>query len=180
MPIFSHVLPRVSYSAMRFKFDILCIFCYSIGERQVGKMKVRNMAQCALFAALLTLCAWVSVPAADVAFTLQTFGIALTLLLLDGKRGTLSILVYLLLGIVGLPVFTGFQGGIGTLLNVTGGYILGFLVWGLLYWLITAIAPNKQLLALILGLLACYAFGSFWFCWLYLQKAPSSALASFF
>ena len=133
-------------------------------------MKIRNMALCGLFAALLTLCAWISVPGAGVVFTLQTFGIALTLLLLGGKRGSMAVFVYLLLGIVGLPVFTGFQGGIGTLLNVTGGYILGFLVWALLYWVITAFAPKKQVLAMVAGLLVCYAFGSFWFYALYLQR----------
>ena len=58
-------------------------------------MQARNMARCALFAALLILCAWISVPAGDTAFTLQTFGIALVLWLLEGKWGTLSIFVYL-------------------------------------------------------------------------------------
>ena len=67
-------------------------------------MRIRNMARCALFAALLAICAWISVPVADVAFTLQTLGVALALWLLGGKRGTLSVLVYLLLGVAGLPV----------------------------------------------------------------------------
>lgn len=142
-------------------------------------MKVRNMALCALFAALLALSAWLSIPAGEIAFTLQTFGVALTLSLLGGKWGSLSILVYLLLGAVGLPVFSGFQGGIGTLLNVTGGYIFGFLVWSLLYWLITALTPDKPLfplLAQVVGLLACYAFGSIWFCWLYLQRGSAVSI----
>lgn len=139
-------------------------------------MKVRNMAQCALFSALLCLCAWLSVPVTDVAFTLQTFGVALTLLLLGGKQGTVSVFVYLLLGAVGLPVFTGFQGGIAALLHVTGGYLLGFLVWALLYWLITAITPGKQLLAMVLGLIACYTFGSAWFYSLYLQSGSAMGI----
>lgn len=139
-------------------------------------MKARNMALCALFAALLTLCAWISIPVADVAFTLQTLGVALVLALLGGKRGTLAIGVYLLLGAVGLPVFSGFQGGLGTLLGVTGGYILGFFVWALLYWLLTALGPDSsrfRLLAMVLGLFACYAFGSIWFYWLYLRQGST-------
>lgn len=139
-------------------------------------MKIRNMALCGLFAALLALCAWLCVPVGDVAFTLQTFAVALTLLLLGGKRGTVAVFVYLLLGTVGLPVFTGFQGGIGALLGVTGGYIMGFLVWALLYWLITAIAPNKQILAMVLGLIACYAFGSFWFSRVYLANGGAMGI----
>lgn len=142
-------------------------------------MKARNMALCGLFAALLTLCAWISVPGAGVVFTLQTFGVALTLLLLGGKRGSITVLVYLLLGAVGLPVFTGFQGGIGTLLNVTGGYIVGFLVWALLYWLITAFAPQKRVMAMVAGLLVCYTFGTLWFYSLYLQGDPALSLGAF-
>ena len=142
-------------------------------------MRVRNMALCAFFAALLTLCAWLSIPAGTVAFTLQTFGVALTLLLLGGNRGTVAIFVYLLLGIVGLPVFTGFQGGIGVLLNATGGYILGFLVWGLLYWLLTSVLPNTgkfQIIAMVLGLAACYCFGTGWFNHLYIRQGGSGSL----
>lgn len=142
-------------------------------------MKIRNMALCGLFAALLTLCAWISVPGAGVVFTLQTFGVALTLLLLGGKRGTLAVFVYLLLGVVGLPVFTGFQGGVGTLLNVTGGYIVGFLVWALIYWLITFLAPKKRVLAMVAGLLVCYVFGSAWFYTLYLQSGSVIGLGAF-
>ena len=139
-------------------------------------MKARNMARCALFAALLTLCAWISIPVTDVAFTLQTLGVALVLWLLDGKRGTLAIFIYLLLGAVGLPVFSGFQGGLGALLGVTGGYILGFLVWGILYWLLSAFGPKTagfQIIAMALGILGCYVFGSLWFYRLYLRSGSA-------
>lgn len=142
-------------------------------------MKARNMALCALFAALLTLCAWISLPGGDVAFTLQTLAVALTLGLLGGKRGSLAILVYLLLGAVGLPVFSGFQGGLGILLGATGGYIWGFLLWGLLYWLLTALLPDSgifRLLAMVLGLFLCYAAGSVWFWRMYLQNGSSLSL----
>ena len=62
-----------------------------------------------------------------VPFTLQTFGVFMAVGVLGGKRGTLAVLVYILLGVVGVPVFAGFSGGIGVLLNTTGGYIVGFL-----------------------------------------------------
>lgn len=135
-------------------------------------MKVRNMALCALFAALLAVCAWITVPAGDVAITMQTFGIFLSLGVLGGKRGTIAIAIYLLLGTVGLPVFSGFQGGIGTLLGVTGGYIAGFLATALIYWLITALGRNQEifrLLGMVLGLFACYLLGTLWFRYGYLS-----------
>ena len=135
-------------------------------------MKARNMALCALFAALLAICAWIAIPVGDIAFTMQTFGVFLTLGLLGGKRGTLSIFVYLLLGAAGLPVFSSFRGGIGALLGVTGGYLAGFLFTGLVYWLVTACGGPK-LLAMVLGLLACYAFGTFWFRFGYLQSGSA-------
>ena len=135
-------------------------------------MKIRNMALCALFAALLAVCAWITVPVGDIAITMQTFGIFLTLGVLGGKRGTVAISIYLLLGIVGLPVFSGFQGGIGALLGVTGGYIAGFLATALIYWLITALGRNQEifrLLGMVVGLLVCYLFGTLWFRFGYLS-----------
>lgn len=135
-------------------------------------MKVRNMALCALFAALLCVCAWVSVPVGDAAITMQTFGIFLTLGILGGKRGSISVAIYLLLGIVGLPVFSGFRGGLGALMGVTGGYIAGFLATALIYWLVTALGKDKdlfRLLGLTLGLLACYLLGTLWFRYGYLS-----------
>lgn len=152
--------------------DIPRGICYSIPHKGVDAIKVRNMAQCALFAALLCVCAWIAVPMGELSITLQTFGVALTLGLLGGKRGSIAIFVYLLLGAVGCPVFSGFQGGVGQLLGTTGGYILGFLVWGLCYWAITAgcgEASYVRILANVVGLLACYCFGCVWFSRLYLQ-----------
>ena len=140
-------------------------------------MKARNISLCALFAALLTICAWIAIPVGDIAFTLQTFGIFLTLGLLGGKRGTLAILIYLLLGAAGLPVFSGFRGGIGALLGVTGGYLAGFLFTGLVYWLVTA-CRGPKFLAMVLGLLACYAFGTFWFRFGYLQSGSPMGMSA--
>ena len=121
---------------------------------------VKNMVCCALFAALLAPCAWISIPVMDIAFTLQTFGIFLTLGLLGGKRGSGAILIYLLLGAVGLPVFSGFRGGLGVLAGVTGGYLWGFLFSGLTYW---ALERTGKLPAMVGGLFACYLCGSLWF-----------------
>ena len=129
-------------------------------------MKTRNMILSALFAALLCICAWISLPLGAMHFTLQTFGIFLALLTLGGKWGSLSILVYIGLGAMGLPVFSGFQGGIGALLGPTGGCIFGFMLTALVYWLATVLLGEKiyvQISALILGLLLCYLCGWLWY-----------------
>lgn len=114
-----------------------------------------------VFAALLPICAWLAVPVGDVVLTMQTFGVFLALRLLGGKWGTVSILVYLLLGAVGLPVFSGFRGGPGMLLGITGGYLWGFLGSGLCYW---AMEKLGKIPAMIAGLLVCYICGTLWFC----------------
>ena len=126
-------------------------------------MSHKNMVLGSLFAALLAVCAWLAIPAGDIAFTMQTFGVFLALGLLGGKWGAVAILIYLLLGAVGMPVFSGFQGGFGVLLGITGGYLWGFLATGLVYW---ALERFGKLPAMIAGLVACYACGSAWFlCW---------------
>lgn len=126
----------------------------------------------ALFGAMLAICSWITVPAA-VPFTLQTFGVYTALLVLGGRQGTLSVAVYLLLGAVGAPVFSGFRGGPGVLFGATGGYLVGFLLTALLYWLVTARLGEGtwvSALALAAGQLLAYAFGTLWFMMIYTQR----------
>ena len=120
----------------------------------------RNMVRSSLFAGAMAVCAWLAVPISDIGFTMQTFGVFLALGLLGGKWGTVSIGLYLLLGLVGLPVFSGFRGGPGVLLGVTGGYLWGFLLSGFVYW---ALERFGKLPGMICGLIACYACGTLWF-----------------
>lgn len=121
-------------------------------------MHTKSMTRCALFAALIALCAWLSLPAGDIVLTMQTFGVFLTLLTLGGRWGTLSIGVYLLLGAAGMPVFSGFQGS-GALLGVTGGYLWGFLASGLVFW---ALERTGKIPAAIAAWLVCYLCGTLW------------------
>ncbi len=118
------------------------------------------MVLAALCAALTAVCAGIALPMGDISLTLQTFSLSLTLLLLGGKWGTVSILIYLLLGTAGAPVFSGFQGGFGVLLGVTGGYLWGFLPGGAAYWALEKLSKPLGLLAFFL---CCYLCGSLWF-----------------
>ena len=90
------------------------------------KLETRDLVLIAQCAAMMTVCSWISVPAA-VPFTMQTFGVFMAIGLLGGKRGTAAVAVYLLLGAAGLPVFSGFTGGIGHIVGPTGGYPIGFM-----------------------------------------------------
>lgn len=121
-----------------------------------------------LFSALMAVCSWISIPAPAplLPFTLQTFAVFCTLEILGGKRGFFSILAFVLLGAVGVPVFAEFSGGLGVLFGTTGGYIIGFLFSALLYWAVETFFGKKlwvRIVSLILALLVCYAFGTVWF-----------------
>ena len=127
--------------------------------------KTYTIVYTGIFAVLLAVCSWISIPTV-IPFTLQTFGIFLTLLLLRGRSGTIAIFIYLLLGALGIPVFSNFGAGLGYLLGNTGGYALGFLLIGFTYWIFEKYFGNRtfiQLISLIIGLFLCYAFGTFWF-----------------
>ena len=144
------------------------------------KFSVRDMALSALFAALIAVCSWISVPSA-VPFTLQTFGVFMAAGLLGGKRGTVSVLIYILLGAAGIPVFSGFKGGAGVLAGSTGGYIVGFLFTALIMWLFEAKARNRKYtlpISMAVGLLACYAFGTAWFMIVYARTSGSVGLVT--
>ena len=144
-------------------------------------LKPRDMAYCALMAVLIAVCSWISLPLGQVPFTLQTFAVFCALGLLGGARGTIAIAVYIMLGAVGVPVFAGFSGGLSALVGTTGGYIVGFLLSGLVYWLITAkfgsgLVPT--IIGLVLGLIACYAFGTAWFMVAYARATGPIGLSS--
>ena len=145
-----------------------------------NQMKTRDLVYCAVFAALIAVCAWISIPM-TVPFTMQTFGVFATVGLLGGKRGSLSVLVYLLLGAVGLPVFAGFKGGIGALMGTTGGYIVGFLASALVMWGMERLwgrSPRALLASMVLGLLVCYALGTVWFMAVYASTAGPVGVAT--
>ena len=136
-------------------------------------MKTRDLVLIALFAALIALCAWITIPS-FVPFTMQTFAVFMAASLLGGKRGTLAVLVYILLGAVGLPVFSGFNSGLGYLAGKTGGYIIGFIALALTMWGVTKIGGRGWVvrgIGMVAGLLVCYAFGTAWFMSVYIRTS---------
>ncbi|MCD8211897.1 MAG: biotin transporter BioY [Oscillospiraceae bacterium] len=127
--------------------------------------RILDMALIALFVAVMAVCAWISIPA-PVDFTLQTFAVFSAVLILGGRRGTIAVLVYIILGAIGIPVFAHFTGGFGIILGSTGGYIVGFLCISLIMWLFEKLLGQKlwvRIVSMLLGLLLCYAFGTAWY-----------------
>ncbi len=142
--------------------------------------RTKDLCYMALMAVLIAVCSWISIQTV-VPFTLQTFAVFCALELLGGARGTIAVAVYLLLGAVGVPVFAGFTGGLGILLGSTGGYLLGFLLTGLVYWLFERLGRSLWLrvAALLLGLALCYAFGTLWFIEVYSRaNGPLSVMTA--
>lgn len=144
------------------------------------KSKTYDMVYIAVFAVLMAICSWISIPTA-VPFTLQTFGVFLAIGVLGGRRGSLAVLVYILLGVIGVPVFAGFTGGIGILLRNTGGYIVGFLFSALVMWAMEMLLGKKAwvlALSMVVGLVVCYAFGTAWFMVVYAKDAGAIGITT--
>ena len=142
-------------------------------RRENGKQRLRSidLAYIAIGAVIIAVCSWITIPSV-VPFTLQTFGVILILATLGGRRGTLSILLFILLGLIGIPVFSGFRGGPAVLFGPTGGYILGFVLTGVI-WILFEMRPMRlpvKLIAAVLGLVICYFFGTVWFMFLYTRN----------
>ena len=147
-------------------------------KKKKTKFKPIELAYIGIFAALIAVCSWISIPT-TVPFTLQTFAVFLALAMLGGRNGFFAVLTYILLGAVGVPVFAGFKGGIAALLGNTGGYIVGFLLLAGVYWLMTSLINEKiyiKAIALVLGLVLCYAFGTAWFMFVYIKSNGAVSL----
>ena len=133
------------------------------------KLSVREIAYIAIGIALIAVCSWISVPM-TIPFTLQTFAVCLITALLGLKGGLWTVAGYILLGAVGIPVFSGFRGGPGALLGTTGGYIVGFLFTALTVGMAVQRKGRKLpvlVLSMAAGILLCYTFGTAWFMLVY-------------
>lgn len=125
-------------------------------------MQPKKMIQCGLFSALIAVGAFLRIPLPHVPVTLQTLFVLLSGLVLGKNYGAVPSLVYLLLGLMGLPIFTG-GGGIGYVLHPTFGYLLGFVAAG---WVMGRVKSSRLFLIALTGLLVIYLFGAvYYFLW---------------
>lgn len=135
--------------------------------------KIQNIVLIPLFAILIAICSWISIPT-TIPFTMQTFGVFLALSFLGGKQGIACIVLYILLGMIGIPVYANGTAGLGVTLGPTGGYMIGWICSGLILWLFDSCFRKAlwiQFLAMCIGLCVCYAIGTAWFMLFYASKA---------
>lgn len=128
-----------------------------------NKLHMLNVT--ALFAAIISILAQVNIPLQPVPITGQTLAIGLAATILGKKYGTLSVLLYLLIGSVGVPVFAEMSGGLGVVVGPTGGYLLGFIPSAFLIgWYIekTSSSVFQAFIANVIGMVTSLVFGTIW------------------
>lgn len=125
--------------------------------------KTKNIIYCAMFATITAILAQISIPLpGGVPLTLQTFAVSLAGIILGSKRGFIAILVYVLMGCFGIPVFAGFTGGAGIVAGATGGFIISFPIMAFIIGLVCERTDNKIFifLGMVLGSIVNYAVGA--------------------
>ena len=128
------------------------------------KTKSKTITYIAIFSALISILSIIAIPTPwGVPFTLQTFAIAFAGFSLGKKYGTFSVLIYLLLGAIGLPVFAGLKGGLASFVSVTGGFLFGFIF-------LAFFSGFKNIFFSIIGLFICHLLGVLQFS--FLTKTP--------
>lgn len=143
-----------------------------------SKNKIFKMSVIAIMTAVTCVLAPLSIPIGVVPISFTNLAIYFSLYLLGWKMGTISYMMYILIGAIGLPVFSGFSGGLGKLIGPTGGYIIGFIPMAI----IAGIGIEKfkncilQFCAMFVGTMVCYAFGTAWFC-IVMESEVSAALS---
>lgn len=152
--------------------DIFAFKCYIISEGKwsilKNRLKIKNMTHIALYSIVITVCSWIAIPT-NMPITLQTLGIYFVIFYAGGGKATLSILVYIALGLIGLPVFAGFNTASVAFASPVSGYIIGFIVAGGFYFVAELIFPKAMKRGLVkysvaaVGLLSCYALGAYTF-----------------
>ncbi|MBR3356451.1 MAG: biotin transporter BioY [Solobacterium sp.] len=148
-------------------------------------MNVRNMTETALMAAVIAVLSPLAVPlAGQVPISLATLAVMLAGIVLKEKYGTLAVVIYIVLGMIGMPVFAGWSSGASVVFGMTGGYIIGYLP---LAWITgraaaaaakcTPYSYTKLITGALLGTLVLYVLGTVWFM-AYTGMGPAASLSA--
>lgn len=140
----------------------------------MGKSTAKEIAITGMFVAIITVCSWITVPFV-VPFTLQTFAVYLAIFTIGEKKAFIAFLSYCLIGLTGVPVFSGFRGGVSVLIGATGGYLIGFFLSIFVTWIFSPLKSKKiwYFISIVFSLLICYAFGTLFFVVVYMKGSVS-------
>ena len=128
-------------------------------------LTTRDITFAAVGIALLAVSAWVTVPLGPVPFTLQTMALAFVLVAMSPRQATIAVVLYLVLGGIGLPLFAGMKGGVAALFGPTGGFLVGFAVAAIVAWVVRRIAsdtPARDVVICALMIVCSYTIGWAW------------------
>lgn len=136
------------------------------------KLNLYDISDIALSISFLILCSFISIPLFNgfISFTLQLFAIFLIIYCFSFIKSFLSIFIYELIGLTGIPVFSNFTGGISVFLGPTGGFLIGFLLLPLIFFILYKIIRNKNIsyaIFIFFSLLILYLIGNAWFTFIY-------------
>lgn len=130
------------------------------------KLTSKEMVLAAEFAALIAVLSQLTIPLGVIPLTMQTFAVGFVATVLGRKLGTISVFIYLLLGLIGLPVFAGFSGGMHVLFGPTGGYLAGFIINALVTGRLNEKKPANYIWSIganLAGAFLTLVFGTTWF-----------------
>lgn len=128
-------------------------------------MKTRELCRMAMMTAALCVLGPITIPVGPVPLSLTTLGVFLAGAALGAKKGILAVAMYLLTGALGMPVFSGFSGGVQKIAGPTGGYLLGYLLCAAVVGIAAQNGAGGRMLAaaMALGAALCYGLGTAWF-----------------
>lgn len=128
-------------------------------------MKSYKISLIGLFVAITAICSWITIPLpfTPVPINMATFAVIMSGLVLGARLGAISQIIYIFIGIVGMPVFSGFSSGFGVLVGPTGGYLMGYIFIALLSGILSKNHDYKIFIGIVLGNVMCYILGSLWF-----------------
>lgn len=136
----------------------------------MGISKIYTMTECAIFAALLCIFSPITVPIGPIPISMGLFAVMLTAVILGWKKGVLSVIVYLLIGLCGVPLFSGGKGGLAAFVGPTGGYIWSYVLMAIVIgflsqkeWKNKILSILIPFLACLLGIIICYTLGTIQF-----------------
>lgn len=150
------------------------------------KTRIRNIILAGIFAALTAVLAQIALPIPPVPVTLTLLAVFLSSAVLGSKYGAMSQIVYILMGAVGVPVFSGFNGGLQIFVSPKGGYILSYPVMAYIIGIIIEKRQNPGILllfgAMLIGIAVCYSMGASWMAFvlgLNFKKAVAAGVTPF-